>query len=142
MHVGERDRYCSTKGRSTRASPCASQGMPATTGGTVANWPEAASRLCKWVVPLRMWPTMKIGGGAGPARCCASAVHAHSASVKGSRPMLLANAIPSRSEPAVDGRPFCAMSCSSVARSAPHKGWNTRCQPDLGTSVPFVAQLE
>jgi hypothetical protein len=27
--------------------------------------------LCRWVVPLRMWPTMKIGGEAGPARCCA-----------------------------------------------------------------------
>jgi hypothetical protein len=59
-------RYCSTKGRSTRASPCASQGMPATTGGTVANWPEAASRLCKWVVPLRMWPTVL--GRRGAAR--------------------------------------------------------------------------
>jgi hypothetical protein len=94
------------------------------------------------VVPLRMWPTMKIGGGAGPGRCCASAVQARSASVKGSRPMLLAKAIPSRSEPAVDGRPFCAMSRRSVARSAPHKGWKTRASRISARAWPSVAQLE
>jgi hypothetical protein len=57
--------------------------------GTVTNWPDAASGLCRWVVPLRMWPMMKTGGCPGPARCSASAVHARSVIVKGRRPTLL-----------------------------------------------------
>jgi hypothetical protein len=99
--------------------------MAANSGGTVVKHPEAARRLCRWVVPLRICPTIKTGGNIDEFRS-AGRIQTRSAAVNGVRHKAVVNAMETGSKPLSDGGPLRASSEIKVTKSLPQSGWNRR----------------